>query len=68
MVVRESDLEELVGAPPGGTTPYREAVRAAMEDTQPDPAHAVAAAGLVGAAAVAAVGIVAVVWARARRR
>lgn len=68
VVVRESDLEELVGAPPGGTTPYREAVRAAMEDTQPDPAHAVAAAGLVGAAAVAAVGILTVVWARARRR
>lgn len=39
VVCQEDDLEELVGAPPGGRTPYREAVRLAMAGQEPDPAH-----------------------------
>ncbi|MCK0113099.1 NAD(P)H-binding protein [Ornithinimicrobium sp. F0845] len=41
VVCREHDLEELVGSPPGGSTSYREAVRRAMRNVQPDPRHAV---------------------------
>lgn len=51
VVCRERDLEDLVGPPPGGITPYREAVRQAMRGVEPDPRHAVAWVG-AGAAAL----------------
>lgn len=41
VVAKEDDLADLVGPPPGGPTPYREAVRRAMRGTVPDPRHAV---------------------------
>lgn len=58
VVCTEDDLAQLVGQPPGGPTPYREAVRRAMSGVEPDPQHALrwvgAAAALAGAAAVGA--------------
>jgi len=59
VVCREDDLVALVGEPPGGRTSYRDAVRAAMRDAQPDTAlrragqvvTAVAAAALAGSLA-----------------
>lgn len=57
VVCREHDLEALVGPPEGGVTPYREAVRRAMDGVEPDPRHVagVAAAGLVVAGGAVAV-------------
>lgn len=51
VVCRERDLEGLVGAPPGGVTPYREAVRRAMDGVEPDPCHAVGVVSSVAAGA-----------------
>lgn len=51
VVCHEHDLEDLVGAPPGGVTPYREAVRRAMRGVEPDPRHVV---GVVSSAAAGA--------------
>ncbi len=66
VVCRERDLETLVGPPPGGPTPYREAVRRAMRGVEPDPRHAV---GVVSALAGAGVLVaLAVVGVRRRRR
>ncbi|AXH97030.1 NmrA family NAD(P)-binding protein [Ornithinimicrobium avium] len=65
VVCRERDLEELVGAPPGGITPYREAVRRAMRGVDPDPHHAV---GVLSAATVAATLVLVVVGRRRSRR
>jgi uncharacterized protein YbjT (DUF2867 family) len=50
VVCRENDLEELVGPPEGGVTPYRESVRRAMEGVEPDPRHATQVAGALGGA------------------
>ncbi|SOC58392.1 NAD(P)H-binding protein [Ornithinimicrobium cerasi] len=64
VVCREQDLEQLVGAPEGGVTPYRESVRRAMEGVEADPQHATQIAGaLVGAVvgAVVAAGVGALV-------
>lgn len=67
VVCRERDLEQLVGPPEGGVTPYREAVHLAMDGVDPDPRHAVglAAALAVGAAAAA---LAAATYARIRAR
>lgn len=64
VVCRESDLEALVGPPPGGTTPYREAVRRAMQGVEADPRHAVGVVSSVAAAA--ALVALAALWARRR--
>ena len=56
VVCRENDLEQLVGAPEGGVTPYRVAVRRAMDGVEPDPRHATRTVGM-GAAALAAVAL-----------
>lgn len=61
VVCDEDDLEDLVGPPEGGRTPYREAVRRAMAGQEPDPKHvwpvaASVAAGLAGVAALWAAG------------
>lgn len=58
-VVQERDLDDLVGAPPGGHTPLRAAIRAAIEGTDPRrwtrtlalTATAVAATAVVGSVA-----------------
>lgn len=65
VVCHEQDLAELVGPPPGGATPYREAVRRAMDGVEPDPRHALGIAGwgAVTAAAVT-VAVVLTTWAR----
>ncbi len=52
VVCREQDLEALVGPPPGGVTSYRDAVRQAMRGVEPDPGHALARVGGVGAVGV----------------
>lgn len=57
VVCREHDLEALVGAPEGGVTSYREAVRRAMDGVEPDPRHAT---GLAAAGLACAVGVVGV--------
>jgi uncharacterized protein YbjT (DUF2867 family) len=59
VVCAERDLEQLVGPPPGGVTPYREAVRRAMQGVAPDPSHAVVrvAAGAVTALALAGLAV-----------
>ena len=38
VICREDDLAALIGPPPGGPTPYREAVRTAMRGVAPDTA------------------------------
>lgn len=63
VVCRERDLEELVGAPEGGVTPYREAVRRAMEGLEPDPRHALQVVG----AGLAATAVLAAGWLLVRR-
>jgi uncharacterized protein YbjT (DUF2867 family) len=63
VVCRERDLEGLVGPPPGGVTPYRDAVRQAMQGVEPDPRHALAWAG-GGVAALLAIGVAARVRSR----
>lgn len=68
VVCRETDLEGRVGPPPGGVTPYPEAVRRAMDGVEPDPAHAVAVIGRAGLGAAALAVLVAVLAARARVR
>lgn len=51
VVVRERDLDALVGPPPGGTVGYRRAVAEALREADPDPHRwgptAIGAAGLV---------------------
>jgi uncharacterized protein YbjT (DUF2867 family) len=66
VVCRERDLEDLVGPPPGGVTPYREAVRQAMRGVEPDPRHALAWAGgaLAALLALGALGVAAGVRSR----
>lgn len=60
VVCKEDDLDELVGAPVGGRTPYRVAVRKAMAGLPNDPKHATTVAGaLAGAAAVTGIALAA---------
>ena len=68
VVRRESDLDGLVGAPEGGTLPYREAVRRAMAGQVPDPRHATPLAlGALTTAALAGLVVAAGRSARLRR-
>ncbi|GAA1172821.1 hypothetical protein GCM10009584_12240 [Ornithinimicrobium humiphilum] len=68
VVCRESDLGTLVEGPPGGPTPYREAVRRAMHGVPADPAHALGRAGAVAAGLAAAGGLAALSSRRNGRR
>ncbi|MDO5740748.1 MAG: NAD(P)H-binding protein [Ornithinimicrobium sp.] len=64
VVCREHDLTAMVGEPDGGVTPYREAVRRAMDGVENDPAHATA---IAGGLALAAGSVVLGVWLAVRR-
>lgn len=56
VVVREHDLDDLVGPPPGGPTPYREAVLRGMKGLGRDHALPLVAATTAGVVAAAALG------------
>ncbi|GAB3708954.1 tryptophan-rich sensory protein [Mariniluteicoccus flavus] len=56
VVVQERDLDDLVGAPPGGHTPYREGVAKAMRGVPKDRAFPIWAATVGAVTATAAAG------------
>ncbi|UFU02743.1 tryptophan-rich sensory protein [Ruania suaedae] len=53
VICSEDDIVDLVGPPPGGRTGYREAIRRALEGTEPDPGRAVRTWGRTFAAVAA---------------
>ncbi len=67
VVCHERDLDALVGPPPGGPMPYREAVSLAMRDAEPDTVPAtVAKAGALLALTAGLGGTVAALRSRSR--